>query len=214
MTKLPLSLAIASVFIAAPVLAEEGPYLHPDDSWISLNGTVVSVSEKSFTLDYGHNTVKVQMDGWEWFQASREALHGARVTVYGEIDADAFKKSTIEASSLYVESMGTYFYQATVAGEKGLEAIDLAPRTPVAVGDTVVTGTVTSVDNREFTINRGASKITVDTSQMLYNPLDDQGFQQIDEGEQVTVTGEMAGDVFETRELVPDSIVVLKDDPS
>ncbi len=212
MKKLPLTLTIASVLTAAPALAEKGPYLHPDDSWISLKGTVVATDAKSFTLDYGKGTVKVEMDDWKWYQAAGEALQDDRVTVYGEIDADTFEKSTIEASSLYVDSMGTYFYKSSVAGEKGIQAVDMMPRAPVDVSDTVVTGTVTSVEGRKFTINSGAKRITVDTSAMVYNPLDDKGYQQIDKGEQVTVTGEMSTDVFDTRELQPDSIVTLSDD--
>jgi hypothetical protein len=158
MNRLPLSFAIASVLAAGPALAEEGPYLHPDNSWISLRGTVVEVDEQSFTLDYGRNTVEVEMDNWNWFTATGEALEGDRVIVYGEIDADTFEQSTIEASSLYVESMGTYFYEASVAGKKGIQAVETMPQTPMDVGDTVVTGTVTSTGASEFTLNSGSKK--------------------------------------------------------
>lgn len=209
MNRLPLSFAIASVLAAGPALAEEGPYLHPDNSWISLRGTVVEVDEQSFTLDYGRNTVEVEMDNWNWFTATGEALEGDRVIVYGEIDADTFEQSTIEASSLYVESMGTYFYEASVAGKKGIQAVETMPQTPMDVGDTVVTGTVTSTGASEFTLNSGSKKITVDTSAMIYNPLDDKGYQQIDKGAQVTVTGVMESDLMQTRQLVADSVITL-----
>lgn len=214
MNRPPLSLAIAAALTAAPVHAEEGPYLHPDDSWISLNGTVVEVDEQGFTLDYGRNTVEVTMDNWNWFTATGDALQGDRVTVYGEIDADAFEKSTIDADSLFVESMGTYFYEASVAGERGIQAVDTMPQTPIDVGDTVVTGTVTSTESGQFTINSGRKKITVDASQMIYDPMDDKGYQQIDEGERVTVTGVMESDLLQTRELVADTIVTLSDESS
>jgi hypothetical protein len=212
MNRLPLSFAIASVLAAGPALAEDGPYLHPDNSWISLRGIVVEVDEQVFTLDYGRNTVEVGMDNWNWFTATGEAIEGDRVIVYGEIDADTFEQSTIEANSLYVESMGTYFYEASVAGEKGIQAVETMPQTPIDVGDTVVTGTVTSTDASEFTLNSGSKKITVDTSEMIYNPMDDKGYQQIDKGEQVTVTGVMESDLLQTRQLVADSVVTLSDD--
>lgn len=211
MKKLPLSLAVATALATTPVLAEESPYLQADDTWISLSGTAVDVGPDSFVLDYGYNTVKVEMDDWDWFEEAGEVLEGDQVSVYGEVDDDTFEKSSIEASSVYVESLGTYFY-ASAADEEGIEAIDMMPQTPVVVGDTVLTGSVTSIEGREFTIDSGLQEITVDTGEMLYNPLDDKGFQQIDKGEQVTVVGEMDDDLFESRELTAESIITLSDD--
>ena len=40
---------------------EKSPYMQPDDTWISLSGTVTSVSRDSFTLDYGKGVVTVEM---------------------------------------------------------------------------------------------------------------------------------------------------------
>jgi|26BtaG_2_1085354.scaffolds.fasta_scaffold136535_1 hypothetical protein len=44
---------------------------------------------------------------------------------------------------------------------------------------------------------------------MIYNPLDDKGYQQIDKGAQVTVTGVMESDLMQTRQLVADSVITL-----
>jgi hypothetical protein len=44
---------------------------------------------------------------------------------------------------------------------------------------------------------------------MPYNPLDDEGYQKVDVGDRVSVTGTMDYDLFEGRELVADSLVIL-----
>lgn len=208
-----LSTAIASVLVASPAVtsAAESPYLQPDDSWVTLSGTVTSTTADTFTLDYGTGLVTVEMDDWDWFEEQGELLPGDSVTVYGEVDDDTYEVASIEASSVYVDDLGTYFY-ASSADEEGLEDIDLAPTVPVAVGNLVVTGTVTSVNGREFSIDSGAQEMKVDTALMSYDPTDDEGFQQVDEGDTVTVTGDIEFDTFEKSEIMADSVITLFDD--
>lgn len=208
-----LSTAIASVFVAAPAItsAAESPYLQPDDSWVTLSGTVTSATADTFTLDYGTGLVTVEMDDWDWFEEQGELLPGDSVTVYGEVDDDTYESASIEANSVYVDELGTYFY-ASSADEEGLEGIDLAPTVPVAEGNLVVTGTITSVKGREFSIDSGAQEMKVDTALMDHDPTDDEGFQQVDEGDTVTVAGDIEFDTFEKSEIMADSVVTLFDD--
>ncbi|MDY6797575.1 MAG: hypothetical protein SVX28_02315 [Pseudomonadota bacterium] len=114
-----------------------------------------------------------------------ETLPGDKVTVYGAFDDDTFEDTKIEASSVFVENLGTHFY-ASAADEESIEKLDVAPVVPIVVGDLTLTGTVTSVDGREFTIDSGAQQMTVDTTLMSYNPMDDEGFQSIAKGDLVT----------------------------
>jgi len=65
---------------------------------------------------------------------------------------------------------------------------------------------------REFTVDTGLQKMKVDTMAMAYNPMDDKGYQQIDIGDYVSVSGNMDYDFWEKRELMADSIVTLLDD--
>lgn len=82
----------------------------------------------------------------------------------------------------------------------------------VVLGKTTVRGTVTGVDGREFTIDTGPRKLTVDTSTMVYNPLDKKGYQTVDKGDYVSVSGHMEDDFWEGRELMADTVVTLYDD--
>lgn len=213
MKRTTLSLAIASTLAITPVaaLAAESPYLEPDGSWITLSGKVTSTTADTFMLDYGEGLVTVEMDDWDWFEESGEVLPGDEVTVYGEVDDDTFETAKIEASSVYVDSLGTYFY-ASGADEESVTDLDVAPT--IDIGQLVLTGTVTSVDGTEFTIDSGDQKMKVDTALMAYNPTDDEGYQQIEKGDQVTVTGDVDVDTFDAAELMADTVVTLDDDSS
>ena len=80
---------------------------------------------------------------------------------------------------------------------------------PGVAGQVTVRGTVTSTSGREFTMDTGVRRLTVDTTEMPYNPLDEIGYQQIDEGDYVRVSGDMGRDFWGNRELVADSIITL-----
>ncbi len=211
MKRTTLSLAIASTLALAPAatLAAESPYLAADGSWISLSGKVTSTTADTFMLDYGKGLVTVEMDDWDWFEESGEVLPGDEVTVYGAVDDDTFETAKIEASSVYVDSLGTYFY-ASAADEENFNGLDVAPT--IDIGELVLTGTVTGVNGTEFTIDSGDQLMTVDTALMGYNPVDDEGYQQIEEGDLVTVTGDVDVDTLETAELMADTVVTLDDD--
>jgi len=213
MKRTTLSLAIASTLALAPAaaLAEESPYLAADGSWITLSGKVTSTTADSFKLDYGEGLVTVEMDDWDWFEESGEVLPGDEVTVYGEVDDDTFESAKIEANSVYVDNLGTYFY-ASDADEESVNDLDIAPT--IDLGQIVLTGTVTGVDGSEFTIDSGDQKMTVDTASMPYDPMDGEGYQKIEKGDQVTVTGDMETDTLEAAELMADSVVTLDDDSS
>ena len=131
------------------------------------------------------------------------------MTVNGMVDDDLFETTSIEASSVYVDNLNTYFY-ASAADEEDTFVTVTAPPTVSAV---TVQGTVTDVDDEEFTIATGLREILVETDEMWYDPLDDEGFQQIDIGDRVSVTGTIDDDFFEGRELVASSITTLSEEP-
>lgn len=88
----------------------------------------------------------------------------------------------------------------------------MTPTVPIDVGDLTVTGTVESVDGREFTIDSAAQQMKIDTTLMPYNPMDDEGYQQIENGDLVTVTGNTEFDTFENQELMAETVVTLDDE--
>ncbi|MDX1571303.1 MAG: DUF5666 domain-containing protein [Xanthomonadales bacterium] len=189
-----------------PALADDpNPYLQPDDSWISLSGEVESVMPDQFTLDYGDGLVIVEMDDWDDDADAYKVVSGDKVTVYGLIDDDTFETTTIEASSVYVEGLNTYFYASAADEEDSFVSVAV----PVVRSATITQGTVTGIDGREFTIDTAGRQFTVDTSGMPYDPLDDEGFQKIDVGDRVSVTGKVTSDFFEDRMLMAESVVEL-----
>jgi hypothetical protein len=123
------------------------------------------------------------------------------------VDDDFFETTTIEASSVYVEDLDTYFYASGADEEEVMTTV-----TTFYDYDFEVTGKVTSVQGREFTIDTGDRTMSIDTVDMAYNPLDDQGYQQIEEGDRVTVFGDMDLSLFDEREISAETIVTLERD--
>jgi hypothetical protein len=58
----------------------------------------------------------------------------------------------------------------------------------------------------------GNRLVNVEVEEMAYNPLDNVGYQKIEIGDRVSVTGEMDTDFFEgEREFVAESVITLDD---
>ena len=189
-----LGLAAAAA-VALPASAQD-PYAQPDESWISIDGTVEMVRADGFTLDYGEGLITVEMDDGDRDADGYKLQNGEQVTVYGRIDDDFFEASTIEASSVYVENAGTYFY----ASPMDEEDLFVTVTTPVT-SRLVLQGWVTEVGEEEFTLSTGMREVTVDIEEMAYDPLDDEGYQKIEVGDHVTVTGWIDAELFEGREI-------------
>lgn len=201
-------IALTLPLISTTAIAAESPFTKPDGSWINISGTAVETNANSFTLDYGKGTILVEMDDWSWADEEGAALFdGDEVRVYGEIDDDLAEVSKIEASSVYVENLGTYFY----ANSDDEETTSFTDTSPIDVGETTIIGTVTNVDavTDEFTIDKGIQSVTIDTTELFYDPLDNIGYQQIDVGDLVSVDGYMQDDLLESMELMAEGVTVL-----
>jgi uncharacterized protein YdeI (BOF family) len=211
MKTLTRSMKISGGFLAALCLAigagadeKPNPYAKPDESWISLSGTVRGVTADQFTLDYGDGWITVEMDDGDRDADGYALLNGDKVVVNGMVDDDFFQTTTIEARSVYVEKLGTWFY-ASAADE---EEPDFLHATPVVLSAVTVQGTVTSVtpDAKEFTVDTGLRQLTVSVEGMAYDPLDDDGYQKIRTGDVVRVHGQMDRKLVEGRQLVAGSV--------
>lgn len=204
-----LTAAIALAF-APNAMGQDDPKAMPDDSWISLSGTVTSAEADSFTLDYGDGTITVEMDDWDRYGDAWPLVSGDDVTVYGEVDEHLYTDDTIEAASVYVDDLNSFFY-ANAADEEELGAWALDPYDEV--GDITYVGTVESVNDMTdtFTIDTGAKELTVETDALMYDPLDNEGFQQIEVGDVVSVDGVVDEDFFTNNDLIADRIVTLID---
>ncbi|MGB3212513.1 MAG: hypothetical protein WBB19_17565 [Desulforhopalus sp.] len=192
-------------FLLTSTVMAKDPYKAANNSWISLNGTVVASSPTAFELDYGTGTVIVEMDGWSWYSGTHSIMEGDQVTVHGRVDDDLYEMTSIEADSVYVKGLNTYFYA------NSLDEEDRVPQTAILHPDTglQLQGTITSKSGREFTINTGSREVKIDTINMLYNPLDDKGYQKLKIGDFVQVTGKLDVDFFEKTEIMADTVTTL-----
>jgi len=199
---------VAGALLSFPLAAQD-PYAKQDDTWITISGEVETVSPDAFTLDYGDGMITVEMDDGDRDADGYKLLKGDRVTVYGVVDDDLFEARSIEASSVYVENLNTYFFASAVDEEDVLVTFT----TPIVVSELVVQGTVTNVGFDQFSIDNGTREITVETDDLAYNPLDDEGYQKITEGDVVRVIGETEPDFMMGRVVSADAVVTLRKGP-
>lgn len=202
-TALHATLLVA--LLAAPVSAKD-PYAMSDDTWITISGKVTSVTADAFELDYGDGSITVEMDDGDRDADAYKLVQGDKVNVSGVIDDDFFQRTTIEAGSVYVEKLGTYFYAST-ADEEGAWVDYYHP--PLVPAPTVVQGVVSEVNDDEFVVDTGVRGLTVEVDEMSYDPLDDTGYQKVTEGDLVTVSGSIDHDFLEGRDLVADTVTIL-----
>lgn len=217
-------LAITVILFNVPLYAQDDPNPNaaasakrkpsiPDEGtegWISVSGRVTSTKNDSFVLDYGRGNVRVDMSEWNWERNKLPVSNGDRISVSGFME-----RNDLQARTIYVQDLNTHYYvdpsrkiDPVIYPQPGgtVDALADEPRL-------MVTGTVTQVDGREFTLEAGGRQFQVDTSQMRYNPLDRQGFQQVSKGDRVTVNGELDEGVFEGREIEAYSVISLNRDP-
>ena len=200
--------ALALALTGASAAWAADPMTEPDDSWISVSGNVESVSADAFVLDYGEGLMTVEMDDGDRDADGYKLVSGDEVTVTGRIDDDLFEARTLEASSVYVENIGTTFF-ASAVDEEAMNDVIVTVSTPVVISATTVQGIVTEVNSEEFMVDTGLRQMRVEVEEMSDNPLDDEGYQKIEVGDLVSVTGQIDDDLFEGRELVADSVVTL-----
>lgn len=203
-----LGLVAAAAVLAAPARAQN-PYTQADDSWINIEGTVDEVWRDAFTLDYGDGKVTVEMDDGDRDADAYILREGDEVSVSGRVDDDLFEITTIEAGRVYVENLGTNFYSSAADEEDWLVSID----PPLEISRAEIRGTVTAVDEMDgtFTLRMGGREVTVETRELGYDPLDDEGYQRIETGDYVSVTAHLEDAFFEGQQIVADHITTLYD---
>jgi len=208
------SVAVASVVFALTWSAASvngsdnpNPYLQPNNTWISISGTVDTVTADSFILDFGEGLVTVEMDDGDRDADGYKLLKGDKVTVNGMVDDDFYETTSIEAGSVYVEKLNTYFYASSIDDEDFDATIWYTY--PVVVGEVTVQGAVSEINGEEFKLTTGLNSITVDVGNMPFNPLDDVGYVQIDKGDIVRVNGTAEQQFFNENRLSAQNLVVL-----
>lgn len=180
-----------------------------DGNWINISGEVMSAIPSSFLLDYGQGTLTVEMDDWDWYQEGKLLKPGDEVVVTGRVDNDLLVNKRLEASSVYVEGLDTYFY-ASGADEEELRTS--AVYVPPAAHYVDYTGTVSAIEGREFSLATRSGSMRIDTTSLSENPLDSDGFQKIEAGDRVFVWGDLDLENAEGAEVKAKGIVSLTPD--
>lgn len=172
---------------------EAGPLAKAiDGEYLTMVGKVKDVTADSFKLDVGKKSILVEMDDYDWDADGYKLVNGDEVVVTGRADKGFLEQNKIEAGSVYVKNIDTYFF-ANSSDEEG--DMTYLPATysyvPALPEDAYVSiqGKVKNIDGRDIKVDTGLREIEVDTSKLRYNPLDDMGFTQIDEGDRVRVSG-------------------------
>lgn len=215
MTKLlvPAAVGLAVASSAPANAAEPKPYQKADGSWISIDGTVVSPKAEHFMLDYGTGVITVEMDDWDDYGEAYALMDGDRVTVFGRVDDDLFEVASIEAGSVYVKSLNTFFHASAADEESYVIPITYVAleSKPLDSSATTMNGTVKKVDRdeKEFVMDMAGVEITVETDGLGYDPLDNLGFQQIDKGDKVSVTGKLDYEFFDGQVLKADFVTTV-----
>jgi uncharacterized protein YdeI (BOF family) len=172
---------------------------------ITISGQVNEVKANTFRLNTGNKNILVEMDDYKnWVADGFKLMNGDNVVVTGRVDKDLFEKKKIEAGTVYGKNINTTFY-ANSADEEDLSYIPSTssyfPSMPVgALVD--LQGKITNISGREFTVDTGFRKVTVDTNSLIYNPLDDKGFTRLSVGDRVRVSGEVNEEFFDTTKEV------------
>ncbi|MGV3591061.1 MAG: hypothetical protein ACO1PZ_05175 [Gammaproteobacteria bacterium] len=234
-----LALLISSSLLPAVGLGQDnessvdlGEY--KNNSYISLEGTVESVSPNSFVLSYNEDgdDVLVEMDDGDRDADAYRLLPGDRVTVYGVMDRDLFESRKIEASTVYVDKLNTFFSASAVDEEDYLPILTIvttasgsdmdgdsdasANASAGAAGATPdpilwVQGEVSNVQDGSFDLAMGERDINVTVEGLSDNPLDDEGYRKIEDGDVVSVLGNIDSGFFNDGELVAESVVKVHD---
>lgn len=187
------AMALFAIPLAAQDAMEKNPYAEANHTWIILDGTVQDVTADAFTLDYGDGLVTVEFDDGDRDADAYKLVTGDKVRVSGVIDDDLWETTSIEAASVYVENLDTYFYASSVDEED----VYLVYDSPVIAASTVLDGMVTEVNDDTFEIHTGTRTIEVHVGNMPYNPIDAVGYQRIDVGDRVSVRGEMDSEFWD-----------------
>lgn len=198
------------LLLAAPAAAQDMDRPATDDTWLTLSGAVVEVEPTWFALDYGMNTVVVRLDEWDRTTEALRLRVGDEAAVTGKVHDDLFETASIEAASVFVEKLNTFFSSEAVDRDNALTALT----TPVEPSAIAVHGTVTRIEGDDIivAVDSGVREIRVTTHELGYDPFDDEGYQKVGIGDRVIASGTVDHSFFNEGHLVAGKLVSLEGD--
>ena len=181
------------------------PRAQQNATWISLNGTVESVEQDRFRVNYGAGSINVAIDDQARDAEAYELAAGDKVIVNGVVDQNLMRSQQVEATSVFIEKINTTFYK-----NPSQPYTWALISTPIEEGKATLEGIVTNAQENQFSIGTGTQQIAVNVAELENNPLDQEGYQKIQDGDRVRVSGALQGDLASSPELTADSVVSLK----
>lgn len=179
-----------------------------DGEFVTISGKVTTVAPDFFKVKMRDETILVEMDDYDWDADGYKLALGDRVVVTGVVDHDFLEKKKIEAGSVYVKNINSYFY-ANSDDEEDYPYVSTTYFMMSELPDNAsvdLKGRVVEVDGREFVLDTGFRKVTIDTSDLIYNPMDDKGYTQVDLGDRLRVTGLVDDQFFDGKEIMANFI--------
>ena len=161
--------------------AEDTPYTAENESLYTLSGKVTQIAQESFVLDYGKGDIVIEMDDYGKTPEVDYLSIGDEVTVHGFIDADEGEVRSIEAGSVYVKSLNTYYY-ANGSDEEDYMSVQTKPRL-VAYPKIRVQGVIEGIEDEKFQLSTPIGSMIIDTKEMDNNPTDEDGFHKLQAGD-------------------------------
>lgn len=192
---LALGMLFSTVIVAqgTQLRGDNSPKDSDDGSWIGISGTVESTSTGSFVLDYGEGNINVMVDP----EASQphEFKANEAVTVYGIVDDGFFKKATILARTIYLDSQKTYACSTKGSAER------VTSFAPSIYTGTLIHGRVHKVSGMKLMVDEGDQMMTVDATALKGKMTNAAGAPTVHEGDLVTVVGVMDTGFFTGKTL-------------
>lgn len=190
-----------SVAQGTQLRANETPNGQIEGTWVGVHGTVESTSTGSFMLDYGEGSIKVIVD------PSAADLYEFKaneaVTVYGVIDEGFFKATTLRARTIHLDGQRRYTCTTGDADAKVVEFV------PAIYAGMLVHGLVSARTGNSIIVDQGDRTVTVDISMLVPVPDGDNELTEVQEGDYVTVVGQMDQGLFTGRKFVATSMTVM-----
>lgn len=202
-----------AVMTAAHAVTSESVQNVEDGSYISLTGTVTSLTSEGFTVKYDvDNVIEVETD--ELTEKGEVVKVGEYVSLIGEVEDSWFTNKKIEATSLYVPATDRYYFDPEHAEETARKRHELIQK--YAGLNTIEDGTymglygkVYAINDQEFTLRIGDVDYSIDTDRMEVGPLDEGVANPLQVGDVVYVSGEVDKYMFEETEIEAEYVDVL-----
>lgn len=199
-----------------------------DASPVVLTGTVGEIRDDEFDLRYRGNMITVELDrfGWNADEAAELLRSGESVTISGYIDDDLFEGREIKAYNVRLNDRDLYYYTTSMIpvydysysnqdrNNRSANSQSANQRANNTLSDgayVTMTGTVSGISGDEFTLTGNNRSMTVDVSDLGYEPFSEDRYQRIQNGDRVYIYGQITDEFFDSKEIVASRMTKIMD---